>query len=196
MYCDNEGVFHRTQYLNMMLSEVKTPVVVNYDIDILLDPSVYLKCQNMILGGHDLVYPYSFGESQKQIKYSGRDKLISNLDIEDLSDDDIFLTLSKYGHCQFFNTESYIGGGMENEGFISYGPEDIERAYRFEKLGYKVVWNNNFIYHIEHSRGFNSSTKNPYFEANEELYEYIKSLSDSELCKYYNEIDYLKKYRP
>src|ERR1017187_8584317 len=51
-------VFHRTKFLNQMLHCVKTPVVVNYDVDILLKPEVYLECQNKILSGSDLIYPY------------------------------------------------------------------------------------------------------------------------------------------
>ena len=37
-------------------------------------------------------------------------------------------------------TEIYKKAYGENENFISYGPEDQERAYRFKKLGYKVEW--------------------------------------------------------
>src|SRR5690606_20408658 len=62
-------IFHRTKFLNEMLAKVKTPVVVNYDVDILLAPEVYKKCSDLISNGADLVYPYFWGDSQHQINY-------------------------------------------------------------------------------------------------------------------------------
>jgi hypothetical protein len=188
-------VFHRTRFLNEMLHHVKTPVVVNYDIDIILKPEVYLECQNSILNGNDLVYPYYWGDSQWQIHNSGRDKIVNSLDLSNLVPEDYTITRSEYGHCQFFNTASYKEGGMENEHFISYGPEDKERGYRFKTLGYKVEWLNNIVNHIEHSRGINSSSKNPHIKANHDLLDAIQKMTAIELRNYYNNIDYLKKYK-
>ena len=187
-------IFHRTKLLNEMLSNVTTKVVVNYDIDILLKPETYLKCSNLIMNGKDLVYPYFWGDSQYQIYRSGREKLINNLSIDHLDSKDLNLTRSEYGHCQFFNTNSYIEGGMENENFISYAPEDQERGYRFKKLGYNVMWSDDYVYHIEHSRGENSSSNNPMMSHNNQLFEKIKKLSVEELRNYYSNIEYINKY--
>jgi hypothetical protein len=104
------------------------------------------------------------------------------------------LCRSEYGHCQFFNTESYKKGGMENEGFISYAPEDQERGYRFKTLGYSVEWGNSYVYHIEHTRGINSSSINPMMSENNLLFSYIKSLSKEGLSLYYKNQEYIKKY--
>lgn len=191
----NNQIFHRTKFLNEMLARVKTPVVVNYDIDILLQPHVYLECSNLIKSGFDLVYPYFWGDSQYQVNNSGRNKLLNSLFLNNLTPKDFNITISQYGHCQFFNTKSYIDGGMENEGFISYAPEDQERGYRFKKLGYNVMWANNYVYHIEHSRGINSSGLNPLMKHNNELFEYIKTLSTDQLKEYYNTINYRNKYK-
>jgi hypothetical protein len=84
---------------------------------------------------------------------------------------------------------------MENEKFISYGPEDKERGLRFKMLGYKVEWLNNLVYHIEHSRGINSSNNNPHIQNNHLLLRMINSLTKSQLTDYYNKIDYIKKYK-
>ena len=43
-----------------------------------------------------------------------------------------------YGWAQFFKTSVYKEGGMENENFKAYAPEDKERFYRFTTLGYSV----------------------------------------------------------
>lgn len=196
LYDNNvDQIFHRTKFLNIMLDTVKTKVVVNYDIDVLLKPEVYEKCQQHILNGQDLVYPYFFGNSQYQVYYTGRDKIESTMDLNTLDILDYNICRSEYGQCQFFNTESYKKGGMENEGFISYAPEDQERGYRFKKLDYNVMWNNDFIYHIEHTRGINSSNKNPMMDINNKLFEFIKSLTKEQLIEYYKNIEYLKKYK-
>lgn len=191
----HDVIFHRTRFLNEMLNIVETPVVVNYDVDIILDPSVYKKCSDKIINGSDLVYPYFWGDSQRRIFYSGRDKIKNTLDLSSLEEGDFDLCRSEYGHCQFFNTSSYKKGGMENEEFISYAPEDQERGYRFKALGYKVEWSNDYVYHIEHSRGINSSSSNPMMKKNNDLFNYIKSLSRDGLSRYYKEREYLKKYR-
>jgi len=187
-------IFPRTRLLNEMLSGVNTKVVVNYDIDIILKPEVYDDCQRLILEGQDLVYPYFWGNSQYQVYYSGRDKIKNSMSVNYLVSSDYNITRSEYGHCQFFNTESYIQGGMENEGFVSYAPEDQERGYRFKKLGYKVMWADNFVYHLEHTRGHNSSSANPMMEQNNKLFEHIKSLSVEQLKEYYKNVDYRSKY--
>jgi len=193
-YESSDVIFHRTRFLNEMLDMVKTPVVVNYDVDIILDPSVYKKCVDKVLNGVDLVYPYFWGDSQRRIFYSGRSKIKDSLDLGSLNQSDFDLCRSEYGHCQFFNTESYKKGGMENEDFISYAPEDQERGYRFKKLGYKVEWSDDYVYHIEHTRGINSSSSNPMMQKNNELFSYIKSLNDKELNEYYKNRKYLRKY--
>jgi hypothetical protein len=189
-------IFHRTKFLNIMLNMVNTPVVVNYDVDILFDATTYLKCKNFIMGGQDLVYPYFWGNSQYQVYYSGRNKISSfSYDLKCLNANDVNLTRSEFGHCQFFNTKSYIEGGMENEKFISYAPEDQERGYRFKQLGYNVMWSDDYVYHLEHTRGINSSSSNPMMDQNNRLFEAIKKLSVSELREYYRSIDYIGKYK-
>jgi hypothetical protein len=183
-------IFHRTKFLNKMLMMTKTPVVINYDIDILLEPYVYKKCTDKILNGIDLIYPYFWGDSQRRVFYNGRNKLKIFLDLTKLIPEEYDICRSEYGHCQFFNRNSYINGGMENENFISYAPEDQERGYRFKTLGYKVEWSNDHVYHMEHTRGNNSSSNNIMMDHNNRLFEYIKSLDKNNLYKYYKEINY------
>ena len=66
-------VFHRTKYLNMMLERVKTPVVANYDVDVLLDPRAVEEATNSILNDKmDVVYPY-------ESPFDGEDKVYANV---------------------------------------------------------------------------------------------------------------------
>ena len=72
----DDQVFHRTKILNDMVMMTKTPVVVNYDCDILLPLESYQTCEKWILEGtYDMVYPYGDGNWQYQI--FATDELVS-----------------------------------------------------------------------------------------------------------------------
>ena len=189
------GAFHRTRLLNEALIACKTDVVVNYDIDVFMEPNAYVIARNKIVNeGYDLVYPFSMGdEIQKQV--SVPEHIKNNYQGENLFNPDWQKPWQSYcGHVQFFKTDSYIAGGMENEDFASYGPEDRERCERFQRLGYKVMWADACVYHLEHSRDENSSTQNPHFGANDSLMTNIRNLSQEELVEHYKNVSYLKKY--
>jgi hypothetical protein len=193
----DDKVFHRMRSINEMIDYSNTDVVVNYDCDVLLPINSYVQSFNMISNSDsDVVYPY--GEGTYQVKVYADDQIVSNF----LNDDFDFNILEKkssmeicdYGFCQFFKKSSYIEGGMENENFLAYGPEDKERFYRFTKLGFKVSRVLSKIYHLEHSRTFNSSSDNPNFKGNWNLWHNIQKMSEDELRYYYKNQNYLKKY--
>jgi predicted glycosyltransferase involved in capsule biosynthesis len=202
--------FHRTKYLNIMLEKVKTPIVANYDADILLDPKNIIKACNKIREKKaDLVYPYHIGHSQGKIHNA--ESLLTDIETSGWSDtvfhksldrgeqrwegrvvaEGFFYDLSMYGHVQIFNTESYRAGGGENERFKGWGPEDKERYYRFVGLGYTVTHMDNKIFHLEHPRGTDSSRSNQAFdESMGEAFKVI-NLNKTEMAHYAEE---LKKY--
>ena len=133
--------FHRQKILNEMIAASKTKIVVNYDCDVLLPIDSYVSAYESIMSGqHDIVYPYGQGMYQKQV--DSNDALVSVF----LSNEFDFTILDKkskihtsdYGWAQFFNHQVYIDGGMENENFVAYAPEDKERFYRFQTLGYNI----------------------------------------------------------
>lgn len=191
------GLFHRTKYLNKMLHEATTPVVVNHDIDILLKPETYVAAQNMILENKaDVIYPYQYGESQVMVeKTLDRTSFLNVLDLDQIEPEHTRIYLSYYGHCIFFNKDVYWEGGAENENFISWGPEDKERAHRFVKLEYRVGWlDNTYIYHFEHDRLLNSTEQHEYGRHNHHLYAELVSKSKEELLNYYRNQEYLKQY--
>lgn len=193
-----DPIFHRTRILNDMLMESKTDVVVNYDTDVIFPLSSYSIAYDMILNlGYDLVYPYGQGNYQEKVTVD--QSLINNLSNSDWSfsalesHENKVNSTSDYGWAQFFNRQSYIDGGMENENFISYGYEDNERPERFERLGFKVGRVNQKIYHMEHARTMNSWFTNPHIENNKNLYEKLKEMSPERLKSYYETADYMVK---
>jgi hypothetical protein len=189
------STYHRTRQLNEMLDMVKTKVVVNYDIDVLLPVPTYIKASNMILNGtSDIVYPYGDGEYQKRVFTTfNRDKF--DFDLDYINDNDYDMWNAKHGHCMFLNTEKYKSCGGENELFIAYGPEDTERYERFIKVGYKVDRINDIVYHLEHSRTPFSDSNNKHFNENNLLYRRLNGMNKEEIINYYNNITYKNKYK-
>jgi hypothetical protein len=195
----NDIEFHRMKILNEMLNMVTTDIVVNYDSDVLLKSKTYQEAANLILDkGYDLVYPYGFGNYQQQIFTT--DEIVTNFINEDFNfsilEESRDIYMSQFGHVQFFKTKSYIDGGMENENFISWSPEDKERYFRFMTLGYSVGRiDHAYVYHLEHFRGHNSGFSNPHIIKNNELWEYLQTLDKKQLERYYQSQKYLKKYK-
>ncbi|NBP01459.1 MAG: hypothetical protein EBU90_15225 [Proteobacteria bacterium] len=181
-----EYIFHRTRLINDMVLQSTTPVVVNYDSDILLPiESYFLSVELITSGQYKCVYPYGYGNWQYQVRTN--DSEVTDF-LNSESDFSIFKNKNewdaKYGFCQFFDREEYIRLGIENEKFISYGYEDDERYYRFSKLS-KLGRIDNYVYHLEHKRTSNSWFSNPYIEDNKNLWEKIQKFSDNELLQYY-----------
>jgi hypothetical protein len=146
-------------------------------------------------GECDVVYPYGQGMYQYQVKAS--DEIVSQFlqtyDFDILEKNSNQYT-SDFGWVQFFNRQVYIEGGMENENFIAYAPEDKERFYRFTTLEYNVGRIDNYVYHLEHARGHNSWLNNPHMQNNNNIWEEIQKMNQNELKEYYSDQEYLKKY--
>ena len=180
-----------------MIMEADTEIVVNYDCDVLLPIDSYHEAYQSILHNtHDVIYPYGQGMYQKQV--DATDEVVSSfLEDADFSvlDKSSKIHTSDFGWAQFFRRSVYIDGGMENENFKAYAPEDKERFYRFTTLGYNVGRVVDFIYHLEHSRGENSWFTNPHMQSNMGEWEKIQSMDRKQLLEYYSKQTYLKKYK-
>jgi len=201
----DEFTFHRTKILNDMLWMVDTPVVANYDSDILLPVESYINATNMISKGWvhpdveggkpvKVVYPYGFGTYQLQCHVSDEhvtDFINSGFNFEAFNGR-LREWDAKYGFCQFFDTEEYKKLGGENENFIAYGYEDDERYYRFNLLS-SVARITEQVFHLEHGRTKNSWFNNPHCEDNKKLWEDLKVKGKKTLRKYYKEVDYIKR---
>lgn len=188
-------VYHRTRQLNEMLSMVKTSVVCNYDIDVVLPVSSYLISEYLILNKlFDVVYPYGFGNYQYQVDQKF-DKLGFDFNLEKIDKSFLNQERAEYGHCMFFSTESYKNMGGENEEFISYGPEDSERYQRSFKFGLKIHRIKDMVYHFEHYRTSFSNKDHDNFQKNRELFDRLTNLSIQDTYEYYSKLDYIKKYR-
>lgn len=213
----DEDIFHRTKVLNDMILMSKTKCIVNYDTDIILPIQSYIDAYSSIVNSdYDIVYPYRFGsQGERKVvfktdfttfenlnSFENNPELISflrNYDYRKL-DDSFFYAQhglgegwAEYGMVQFFNRQVYIDGYLENEGFIAYAPEDVERFHRFTKLGYRIGRIDNHAYHIEHKRTENSWYTNPHMQHNFSMWEQLKNLTKEELIEYYKNQQYIKE---
>ena len=189
---NNKSYFHRTKILNDMIKMSKTDITVNYDLDVLIDiNSFYESCDLILNHNYDLIYPYGHGMWCRHIEY---DNFKDILEKDNFNPSEIISNNgpSDKGHVKFHKTSSYIEAGMENEEFISWGYEDLEIYYRFEKLGYKIGRINKYVYHIEHARYENSSELNPYVNNNINIFNFVKNCTKEELIHYISNVKYLK----
>ena len=153
----NDDAFHRTKVLNDMVLLADTKIVVNYDSDIILPVSSYLEAVEK-LKTCDVVYPYRFGErGERKVKLDTqfdnkpaidtfeqhpeiKAYLESGYDENALAGKYFYYPhqqgegWAEYGMVQFFNKQVYLDGYLENENFIAYAPEDVERHHRWSVL--------------------------------------------------------------
>ena len=196
--------FHRTKYLNEMLNRVQTPYCANHDADVILSRDGLLSSLAMLrTSDTDIVYPYGYGKYQVMVhERLGPGSM--NLEKLLLAGDGTAMVASlgtgtmiwdaKYGQSIIYRTESYKKVFGENEEFISWGPEDVERYVRSYRFKMKIARITTHIFHLEHPRGNESSASNSKFVHNEELWQRIQNLKAEELINYYQNLDYVKRY--
>ena len=202
----DDYTFHRTRLLNDMAIAARTPVVVNYDSDILLPQLSYIKAVDFILNGYvpeeggkpepvKCVYPYGCGVYQYQVDYSMElfEKFVEKDHDIMLLEDSCRMESSTIGWTQFYSKDAVIKGGMWNENFISWGAEDCEFYFRFNILGFKVGRLKNALWHFEHGRTQNSHYHNPKFRDNHELWQRLRNSTRDQVISYYNSQPYLKE---
>ncbi len=195
---EESSPFHRTKYLNSMLATVKTPYVVNHDADVIVPRHEMLTALGLLrtLADVDFVYPYGHMDNSRSLLRIVREDVSTWENFKKctligdfssvLIDGCTFVYNAAYGQSIFARTSSYISAGGENEQFVSWGAEDVERYVRFVKLQYGVARvHGGYVFHLEHERGSDSSSKNPSFEKNEQLWGQLQPMSSAELVSYY-----------
>lgn len=188
---DENPFFHRTRYINKMLSETSTLVAAIWDTDAIVPIIQLQQAFERVKGGEKtLVYPYD-GRFWAVNEFFS-DAFCRNRRICILTDVDMpqYLISDYYsvGGAFLVNVQLYKHFGWENEHFTGWGPEDVERYRRMEILGETAERISGSLYHLYHTRGINSGdfdkklaweTKKEYIHVcrmlPDELREYIKT---------------------
>jgi predicted glycosyltransferase involved in capsule biosynthesis len=183
----NEPIFHRTKFLNIMAKESNTKFIVNCDIDCLVhEEQLYNSAQALRTNQTDGCNPFNM--CTQNIKKNFHNIIKGDRSLRNIipqqhcyCENNFIVAL---GGIVMWNKEKFIEIGMENENFISWGPEDWERVHRATKLGARFVKIPGPLYHLEHSKTSNSNEKNPHFHHNNMEFEKIKGMSKEQLQVY------------
>jgi hypothetical protein len=190
--------FYKTRILNDLLLESTTSIVYNYDVDVVYPISSYETAYHLIENNQlDVVYPYGCGVYQYAVDYpiSTFEAFVESEFYLRILHPNCRLQPSVMGWGQMIKRQVYIDSYMWNENFISWGAEDCEYYYRLQALGYKVGRVNNIVYHLEHSRTFNSHYHNPKFMDNHNLWQNIRTWNENMIVKYYESQNYVSERR-
>lgn len=189
----DDGPFHRTRLLNLAIETMtRRRFVANCDADILIFPSALEAAAMRLRRGDAIVFP--FNGVFLDVRRSTRRALIDTLDFSCLPDpirlargrrlgrNIACANRNSVGGAVFFDRETLLACGGYNERFLSWGAEDNEIAQRFDRLGHPIRRIYGYpILHLAHRRGRDSSTRNPYFRANQREYHRLRSLDQAEL---------------
>lgn len=185
---DTAAKFHRTRMLNEMAKAVPTKYIFNWDADVIIAPIQILTAVEALRNGADMVYPYrwAFARMPRNIWFT------KIRDYEDIGmvGDTRFNGMNvgdavSLGGAVGFNRASFLKCGGENENFISYGAEDVERFYRFKTLGARIERvQGETMYHMNHYVGPNSCPRHEDFANNDKELNKVKHMSTEQLNNY------------
>ena len=158
-----QDMFHRTKYINQMLSLTDTSFFACWDADILisekqLEESMYYLVQEK----YDFVLPYNglvrnVGTHLADIIHDHQCfSLLHSL--QNMMTP--FYGFHSMGGVYIVNVSKYKSIGGENEDFICWGPEDIERIKRAENFHLKTYRCKGEAFPLEHPIGINSKLYN------------------------------------
>lgn len=180
--------FHRTKMLNDMTTMAETPIVVNWDADVVVPVRQLLRSVQMIRTNEaDMVYPYDgrFIRMQRIPIYKCWQKDIRQINsYTDRGNYGVTTPQVSVGGAVAFNKETYLSIGGENERFISFGREDVERNIRARRVGLRVRRVRGCLYHLDHYVGENSSVKHKYMQGNKDEYNKVEAMGKEELLDY------------
>jgi len=191
----NYGEWHRTKMINEMIKMADTPIIANWDGDVM---APYIQVERAVFliqnKGYDVVYPYdgTFVQVDRwwYDQFLNDPNLINTVNgIERLM---YFNGKISYGGAVLYNKDNFVRAGMENEHFINHGKEDIERYMRFGKLGLKVgrVFGN--LYHVKHFLSENSTRRHPHHSNNMKEFEKVKAMTTEDMWSYIETWGWLK----
>jgi hypothetical protein len=155
---DDDPKLHRTRLNNWLIKQSDTAIVALYDTDAVLAPEQIKAAVETIRNGNaHYASPYNgeFLDVDKMLK--GLFGRVLDAGILQCNKNKLMVvTKRSWGGACFLLKEAYIEAGMENERFLSWGPDDIERVKRLEILGYRIRRVEGPLFHLNHERKENS----------------------------------------
>jgi glycosyltransferase involved in cell wall biosynthesis len=150
---DRSEAFHRTKWINRLISMATTPYIAVWDADAIAPPGQVLES----------VQKLRAEEAVMSLPYDGRfyscDKVSCDLfkkylDIQVLLKRTPVMSLIHGYHsvagAYIVNKEIYLNTGGENENFFGWGPEDTERIKWMEIMNLAIHYSPGVMFHLWH----------------------------------------------
>lgn len=188
----HEGIIHRTRALNDLAREARSEYVIIQDTDAVIPSTQIQEALEFLSHGVDFVWPYDgtfwrCAESPSQA-FSDTLDIVPLMNTEDKR-----ISIRSVGGCVFVNRKRYLECGGENETFIGYAPEDLERAARLSKLGSTCAVKG-ALYHLNHPMLAQSTPgMNPFFQQGNKEYAKVQRMTPEELRAYVDTWTWRKK---
>lgn len=147
---DEETVFYRTKYLNILLKNATNNIVGVWDTDVLIPEKQIQASIEMIMKGCVMCFPYD-----------GRFLFLSPKESEEIRRDLHYWEQETKKQLMgrpsvvgafIVDRDKYLAVGGENEGFYGWGPEDVERVKRLEILELPIGRVKGALFHLYHER--------------------------------------------
>ena len=156
---DKDPILYKTMHFNEMFSEVKTPYLAIWDVDVIPDANAITEAVARLRESHDVSYPYNgvclnVSAAMRNLFFKKKNIRFLNRNISKL--ERLYPNIL-VGGAVFIRSDKYQKAGMENECHYGWGNDDYDRYYRFLGLGYNIYRVNTPLFHLEHPRGENSS---------------------------------------
>ena len=215
---DGEPLFHRTRTINRAVHLVRTSLIALWDADIVIP---YIQLARSALRLLERECDYAFPFDGRCVDFAGHASAgyLSNpmrqvafaTHLPQVDEDKIggitvlmdggkllgrTVTKTCVGGAVLFRRDVFMQGGMENEAFVSYGPEDKERDTRFRQLGFVSYRAEGLLYHLTHPRGINSDEGHLFSASNWAEYGRISGLSPSSLATEIAEWGWTRSHTP
>lgn len=185
---DHNPMLHRTHLMNEEFRRIKTRNAANIDVDIIVPVEQLIAANDAVLSGqYVMVIPYDGRVVLSPKEFA--DIFREMLDIRALTEVDAYqqlmLGFASLGGAYVVDVVRYRELGWENEHFLCWGPEDMERFHRLDILGYRPLQIEGKCYHLPHSRGINSGDTVPAMVlSTKKEYHNILSMGQIELIQY------------
>ena len=185
---DHNPMLHRTHLMNEEFRRIKTCNAANIDVDVIV-PIEQLKAANdaVLRGQYVMAIPYDGRVVLSPKDFA--DIFRETLEIGALTEIDAYQQLmfgfASLGGAYVVDVARYREFGWENEHFLCWEPEDMERFHRLDILGHRPLQIIGKCYHLPHSRGINSGDIVPEMVlSTKKEYHKILSLDQIDLKKY------------
>jgi hypothetical protein len=185
--------FHRTKVINDLTRMATTPIVFNWDADVLVSPYQIYKAVKMLRQGVDVVYPYdgTFYMIDRKHLPTNLNSLQSLVNCPKIKVGASHHDRSSYGGAVGYNVEAFWRAGGENENLINYGHDDQERWRRFN-IVLDVLRVPGALYHINHWRGENSSFRHLHGTFNLKYWKMLEGMNDDQIIEHIKTFTWLK----